>query len=128
VGDSDVRSPLTKVSLAHDTKPLPKICVVCGRATDMTASFQRRLRNPRYSLRPAFFRGGVVALLITWLFDYLSGRMYRVIALRIPQCDVCMGERRELRVLHTDFETAVATFVVRREFKDALDSSNRFAA
>jgi hypothetical protein len=67
--------------------------------------------------------GGILALIVTWMVDYALGRMHRVIALRIPQCDTCIDERREVRVLYIDFETAVVTLVVRKEFKSALNSA-----
>jgi hypothetical protein len=119
---ADAPTVLTKVSLGQRTA-LPGICVTCGRETASTVSFKRWVRNPRYFLRPAM--RNVLALVLTPLLDYLLGRTGREIALRIPQCETCVAQKCGLHVLNIDFETAVTTFVVRREFKDALKTDAR---
>jgi hypothetical protein len=122
--DSGADAPpvLTRVSLGQSTA-LPGICVTCGRETASTVAFKRWVRNPRYLMRPAMMN--VLALVLTPLLDYFLERTGREIALRIPQCETCVAEKCELRVLNIDFETAVTTFVVRREFKDALNADAR---
>jgi hypothetical protein len=123
VGSSANAPPvLTKVSLRQSTL-LPGICVTCGRETASTVSFKRWVRNPRYFSKPAMMN--VLALVLTPLLDYLLGRTGREIALRIPQCETCVAEKCGLHVLNIDFETAITTLVVRREFKDALKADAR---
>ncbi|HKE95002.1 MAG TPA: hypothetical protein VKB34_11890 [Povalibacter sp.] len=100
--------------------PLPGICVTCAHETDARVPFSRRVRNARYSSNP-MMGGGGLGIGLTWLLDLLSGKMHQEIVLRIPQCERCAAEKREVRIRSLDFENAVATLIVRREFRDALE-------
>ncbi len=66
--------------------------------------------------------GGGIGLLLTWLFDYVSGKMHQEIVLEVPQCEECHEQGCNPRVHHLDLDRRVATFIVHQSFKQALDA------
>ena len=70
---------------------------------------------------PAQGSGGI-GLLLTWLFDYVSGKMHQEIVLELPQCEECHQRGRGPRVKHLDFDRRIATFIVHRSFGRALEA------
>ena len=115
-------SSFTKVSLKHRTQGLPGVCLVCGSSTPQRKRFSQKARNERYTTNA---QGGAIGLLLTWLFDYLSGKMHQEIVMEVPYCPDCQRQGRDLRVRHVDFEQRIVTFIVHRNFRAALDSSVR---
>jgi hypothetical protein len=121
----DTRAPsadggcFTKASIAHQAHGLPSICMVCGMPTQRRRQFSERAKNERYTANPR--GGGGIGLLLTWLFDYVSGKMHQEIVLELPQCEECYQRAREPRVKHLDFDRRIATFIVHRSFRRALD-------
>jgi hypothetical protein len=111
----------TKASLRHQAKWLPAVCVVCGMPTERTRRFSQRAKNERYGTNPARGTGGI-GLILTWLFDYLSGKMHQEIALEVPQCEECHRRGRDFRVKHLDFDGRIATFIVHQNFRRALEA------
>ena len=109
----------TKASLQHRAKKLPGICLVCGAQTARRTQFSQRAKNERYTTST---QGGAIGLLLTWLFDYLSGKMHQEVALDAPRCDECERGGRGLRVLHVDFERRIVIFIVHRKFRAAFDN------
>jgi hypothetical protein len=63
----------TKVSLQHQAQGLPSVCMVCGMTTRRKMRFAQKARNERYVANP-LQGGGGIGLLLTWLFDYVSGK------------------------------------------------------
>jgi hypothetical protein len=112
----------TKASLRHRDQRLPGVCLVCGAPTERRSQFSQKAKNQRYATNA---QGGAIGLLLTWMFDYLSGKMYQEVALDVPHCDECQRRGRELRVRHVDFESRIVTFIVHRNFRTALDSLSR---
>ncbi len=111
----------TKVSLPHQAGALPNVCIVCGMPTERRTRFYQKARNERYGANPAQGGGGI-GLALTWLFDYVSGKMHQEICLDVPQCDECNQKGRGIRVKHVDFERRVATFIVHQNFNRALEA------
>ena len=112
----------TKASLQHRAEGLPSVCINCGKPTPRRRRFSQRAKNERYATNPAQGGGGI-GLLLTWLFDYVSGKMYQEIFLEVPECEECHQRGRDLRIHHLDFEGRVATFIVHRTFKQALEAA-----
>ena len=110
---------LTKTDLRHGQSDLPNICMVCGSPTERRIRFFEKAKNERYSTQP-HQAGGGLGLLITWLFDYVGGKMHQEIEIRTPQCDECKKRKQNLRVQHLDFDRRMVTFVVHRDFARAL--------
>ncbi len=63
-----------------------------------------------------------MGLLLTWLFDYASGKMHQEVVLEVPQCEECHQRGRDLRVKHVDFDRRMVTFIVHRSFRRALEA------
>ena len=123
----DTRKPpadgehLTKVSLHHQALELPDVCMVCGMFTRRRTRFSERAKNERCGANPDPQGDGLSALL-GLLFDYVSGKMHQQIFLQAPHCEECHQRRRILRVQHLDFDRRIATFIVHRNFRQALDA------
>jgi hypothetical protein len=111
----------TKASLRHQAQGLPEICVVCGTSTRRRTRFSQKAKNERYGAN-ATASSGAIGLVLTWLIDYASGKMYQEIVLEVPHCEECHKRRRDLRVKHLDFDRRVATFIVHRSFGQTLDA------
>jgi hypothetical protein len=110
----------TKASLAHQVQELPDVCMVCGIGTRRRTRFSEKAKNERYNTN-AGQEGGGIGLLVTWLMDYASGKMHQAISLEVPLCEECHRSGRALRVQHLDFDRRVATFIVHRNFRQALE-------
>ncbi len=95
----------TKASLGHRAEGLPHVCMVCGKPTERKRRFSQKTKNERYATNPAQGDGGI-GLLLTWLFDYVSGKMHQEIVLEVPQCAECHEQGRDLRVHHLDLIVA----------------------
>ena len=111
----------TKASLPHQAQGLPGVCIVCGVSTQRRNRFSQRAKNERYTTNPQ--GGGGIGLLLTWLFDYASGKMHQEVVLEVPQCEECDQRGRDLRVKHVDFDRRVVTFIVHRSFRRALEAT-----
>ena len=111
----------TKASLQHQAQGLPDICLVCGTSTRRRTRFRQKTKNERYGANPTA-SGGAIGLLLTWLIDYASGKMHQEIVLEVPQCEECHQRGRDLRVKYLDYDRRVATFIVHRSFREALES------
>ena len=61
-----------------------------------TLNQYKRAKNERYTTNPQ--GGGGIGLLLTWLFDYASGKMHQEVVLEVPQCEECHQRGRDLRV------------------------------
>src|SRR5438128_7771376 len=124
---ADTRAPsaeggcFTKASLQHQAQGLPSVCIVCGMLTRRKTRFSQKAKNERYVANPAQGGGGI-GLLLAWLFDYVSGKMHQEIVLEVPQCEECHQRGRCPRVKHLDFDRRIATFIVHRSFRRALES------
>jgi hypothetical protein len=90
-------------------------------STRRTTRFAQKAKNERYTANPTQVGGGI-GLLLTWLFDYAAGKMHQQIVLEVPQCEECHQRGRGPRVKHLDFDRRIATFVVHRSFKRALEA------
>ncbi len=111
----------TKASLPHRAEGLPSVCMICGKPTRHRRRFSQRAKNERYATNPAQGGGGI-GLFLTWLFDYVSGKMYQEIVLEVPECEECHRRGLDLRIHHVDFDRRVATFIVHRAFKQSLEA------
>jgi hypothetical protein len=128
LGDTHVadgeRARFTKAVLPNGATSIPSLCIHCGTATSRTTRFHQKAKNERYGTNPDG-GGGAVGLLMTWLFDYLSGKMHQEINIDVPHCGDCHFRDPDLRVTHLDFDRRVATFIVHREFRDALERARQ---
>lgn len=111
----------TKVALQHQAQALPNICMLCGTPTQRKTRFHQKAKNERYGANPTS-SGGAIGLLLTWLFDYASGKMYQEVALQVPQCEECHRRGRDLRVRHVDFDRRSVTFIVHRSFRQSYEA------
>ena len=96
--------------------------MLCGRVTMDRMNFKLKMKNPRYESTYQFF-GGILALAMTWVADYVTGRMHIEIAISVPRCTACRSEEREPVVKRLDFDNRRVTFLVNREFRSALDKA-----
>jgi hypothetical protein len=112
---------LTKASLREHAQSLPDICMVCGTSTRRRTRFRQKTKNERYDANPSA-SGGLIGLLLTWLIDYAGGNMHHEIVLEVPHCEECHQRGRHLRVKYLDYERHVATFIVHRSFRQALEA------
>jgi hypothetical protein len=116
---SGVDANMTKGTLRSGAENLPPVCVSCGANTKRTTAFDRTAPNPQFS-PSGFSIFGLVRFL-----DRVSGRTVQQIALNVPQCEECLSAGKKLRIHHLDFENALATFIVHRNFRLALDASRQ---
>jgi hypothetical protein len=96
--------------------------MLCGTPTRRKTRYYQKAKNERYGANPTE-SGGAIGLLLTWLIDYASGKMHQEVALEVPQCDECHQRGQNLRVRHVDFDQHIVTFIVHRNFRQALEAS-----
>lgn len=124
---ADTRTPspdggcFTKVSLKHRAQGLPGVCIICGVSTQRKRRFSQRARNERYATNPQ--GGGGIGLLLTWLFDYASGKMHQEVVVDVPLCEACHQRGRDLRVKHVDFDRRMVTLIAHRSFRAAIEAA-----
>jgi hypothetical protein len=116
---SGVDANMTKVTLPSGAANLPPVCVCCGTNTKLAIAFDRTAPNPQFT-PSGFSIFGLVRFL-----DRVSGKTVQQVALRIPQCEECASAGKKPRIHHLDFENALATVIVHRSFRQALDASKQ---
>ena len=121
-GNSSENSSITKAQIRSGEPGLPDVCMLCGKDTAERMNFKLKMKNPRYETSYQFF-GGILALAITWMADYVTGRMRIEIAISVPRCSSCGSEGKQPVVKRLDFDNRQATFLVDRAFRAALDKA-----
>jgi len=112
---------VAKITIRNRAKGLPGVCVACGKTTSEVMSFRRKVKNPLYHSRVSF--GGIVGVLITWLFDLAAGNIHRELTALLPRCADCGTRRIEPVEKRLDFEEQTITLLVHRDFRKALERS-----
>jgi hypothetical protein len=122
VGDlTGVKTDVAKVTIRNRGKALPGVCVVCGEAASEILNFCRKVKNPHYHSRVSM--GGLIGVLITWLFDWAAGNTHRELTAQLARCRSCGTRKAEPVEKHLDFEDQAITLLVHAKFRRAIEGS-----